>query len=601
MDWLGTGLQLPAAATARKVSASPTANKWCWFDELYSSFYEIDTRIWRAVYIRKRYFIRLGKIYRGLAVDDGGGSGGGSVGSGGDHETGPEENFDAYNDVLECRQCLLQMRREFSTNDKSFETNTRRLVINISCETVATKNATVADAPDPNYVSVDENDDDERDNDNPPTPLPPMRMLDKRTRITVLLNSLAKHLCEVKLQSSRGLLRVEMSQDFKIFCRNLLEVRLSRFRLMLPVRIGSENFLPVVLHNYKILFSRIEMESLAPSSTASSTSHLVIRENFDRAKLLPHEGGTSRSKHRSPSPWNSARKQPPLPELPTTPSPLNTSTTTLNLKLNDYVHWRRDDDQIIEGVTNTPRSRRRGLVAGLISRKSNDIFRYFVLNAKKIDPTGTTSSTTNGTRKLSGYNTIAIQDFSNCLLIFNGSGVKGILMLVRNVHYPSSKPQIVKEELEKIMRNLEEFSFNVAPAADNPRVDPQRDTETNYDKLPPPHQTSSPLPAPPPPPPPPPPKRDGNKLLLHISSNYHNLSYINQLLREATGYEELPFFKRLSEMYEEFRANEKNIDKDRLEKLLNLMQSIYRNIPYIMHQLVILEKYETHDKIVKLL
>lgn len=266
---------------------------------------------------------------------------------------------------------------------------------------------------------------------------------------------------------------------------------------------------------------------------------------------------------------------------------------------------------------------------------SHDRFRYFVFDPRLL----TDNYEDNGSTL--AFNTISILDKSGRFLLINGVGVRGLLRLLKKICIRDRRKQVEnKEQLQKLRQENQKKAELQPLTLPPPRTQQQQqqqqtsvlETELQPPTLPPPRaqqtsvsetketDTMSSLYDKP--------TNNGEvpqlllldkkkSLLLTVSSHYHNLNYIDRLLRQTVNEEGLPFFKKLTTMYEDFKrkvtmtptvAATNNEDNENnwetlanVNLMLELMQNIYRHVPYIMHQLLLLGFYETHEKINKLL
>lgn len=557
IDWIGNGVQIPSSfwsssnATLRKRAAAATranggggkgsgsgsttgqqqksslfgrlggsgsssssscatvaANKWCWFDDLYTAVYEIDSKLWKSMYLRKRYFNLTNETYL-LSLNVA--------------RKSAWDSFDLYNDVYECRQTLQQIAADYcgrNRDERHLDNCVRRLVQNVSSESTSVYRPIITQRPKRPTDKVDV----------------PTRMFDKQLRVSQLLKNVQKYLDGVNLSlRNGGRLHISLPPSFRTFAKHLFDIRLSRFRLMSPVRIGPDSFLPIALCNLKVLFMRVERldgmsaAAVAASQAAAGTSKkgaaaataapaamgqynsYKLKANFERSRLLPHvisarlaaDQLADSNNYRDDIDYDYDEDRGAAAPFSTTQllssssSSSSSSTMIVTVLLDGYINWRRDESGTTllgtttlgspsAGLLGTARRRivrlgvggrgKQGSSDSLLSSSSSsrsatptrsspllqsssplqsaatttlatafNVFLYFVVDAYHLNEENCRRKLNNNNR-LSACTAISIRDKSLYSLMINGVGVRALVKLFKHANDYAKKTIRVGEE-----------------------------------------------------------------------------------------------------------------------------------------------------------
>lgn len=558
LDWAGLGPQAPPT--------TPNAsNSWCWFDDQYNFLYEVDVSVWRTVWLRKRFFFGPNAAYLSSTTP----------------VQSDAATFDMYQDLAECRQTILRLVRDYSTDERSLDHAVRRLTANIASETAL---LSACPAACPNRTE---------DYCRSHTVSAPAKALDKHVKVRALFDTLTTHLRSVTVTSAvpldaddgdtaRGPLVFTISPEAKTCAKHLFDVRLSCFRCLLLVRIGHETFLPLALMNGRLLFTRVENQhrggavssesrtaARATTKTIDKALFLItaagsyhVKNTLQKSRVVPHDTGTT----------TAAIVCSPVPRRRTGAGGAGASSRaeaplTIPVQLKDYVCWRRDN--AAHGGVGGGLLKRRLIAGSYRSKSDNDVFRYLSINVRNCTPNSIGHLLSNYA-SLYALNTMTVGDRSAITLILNGHGVRSVLTMIRAVHgqaadktslcrvVPPQTPTTARQSL-KTARSELRASF-VAPAA--PAVPPPTDITARVRRT--------------------------------IDQNYANMKYIDAYMQQTIG-EGLPMFGVLDALYQQ------RDDPGNLERILDVMQNIYKHLPYLLNQLLFMQKYEVHDTVVKLL
>lgn len=602
LDWAGLGAQVPPFAPL-------ATNSWCWLDDQYNFLYEIDVSVWRTVWLRKRFFFSPNAVYLSAV----------------NNHTNDPLAFDLYQDLAECRQTILRIVRDYSTDERSLDHAIRRLVASIASET-ALLSTCPTNCP---------NRGDEYCRSH--TVSAPARDLDKHVKIRTLFDTLTLHLKSVRVTAvapsdadddsddstttttttTCSPLHFSISPEARTYAKHLFDARLSCFRCLPLVRIGHETLLPLALMNGRLLFTRVESQTRGGggaggadtrSATRSRVSCTVRANTIDKAlftataagsyhvknmlqksRVVPHQQGAGPSACASATAVASVCSPVPRRRLATS----NTSTSTepppltICIRLKDYVCWRRDNATQSASAAGLFR-RRLGVMGGSYrgtsgaragGKSGSDTFRYFSINVRNCTADSIRHLLTNYS-SLYALNTMTVGDMSAAVLMLHGHGVRSVLTMIRAVHcvaaatatgardtrvHGSAVPDNARQSLRLAMRELRS-SFNPTGAAT--ATAPPRNTVTAADIA--------------------------DRVRRTVDRNYANMKYIDTYMQQNIG-EGLPMFGVLETLYQQ-REIEGN-----LERILDVMQNIYKHLPYLLNQLLFMQKYEVHDAVVKLL
>lgn len=696
LNWAGMGVQMPTTVAAfgsvvqknvasssrqSKANSQPTNSLqvwsqeiegktgnicWCWMDELYDSLYQIDVSAWQCVWLRKRYFSILNELYvnwKSVGSDK-------SIAGSSNRENSTKyrllsnarqrfETFDVYQDAIESRQTLLKMVRYFGIDEKSWENTVRKLSENIASET---NRLSVCDW----RCSVNEKG--SCINADKHTIHLPASTLDKQLKVNTLLDTLSNHVDSVRIVVHRGVYHVNVSRHFKIFVKNLFAVRASRYRLFNIVRIGYENFLPILLCTNNFIFVRVEARK--PNKPNSNRTIMYqLKTTFERSRIMPHDSSKTFAKSsenpyavRSPvpsrKPLSTMKKHPDEESTKKIVSVLHPTTQSIFLK--NFVCW-RNDSAVSGYADNRSNIFKRRLTPGLMrSRNRNNVFRYFCWSAENIESWVPRKSS----KIHAAITTISLHDLSNSVLLINGIGVRGIIVAatilsslperrrvmeqknVREVNYKKCieeykektnidksstvttlemgeeihrqineifesenltaelREKIIQEMFagkanadwrEKTLEGKYEGKATTADWREKATVNWRENTNSNQ------HLPSCA-------------KTTVNEqtcdlkgVVEDVHKTYNNLKYVNMLLRQHLS-EELPMFETLRSEYEKFNDRlfaTEDLTPEQYENLakniLTIMETIYRNLPFMLNQLLLMQKFEMYNTIVKLL